>query len=381
MICTNNSCKKKFAKPLELYNGMLTCPHCKKEQTAVQNFKITSRNEELFTLSEVHYLRYLSPKSSGSIISSIMTLSPNELLEKAIEYCLQSAKEGNPKAIYRMGYYNEHYMETTRSETDRIRMAFEYYSALCFSEGKDLKIDDDVKTFGAFEFEDIKQKAAKSLLSLYGKYSRALAGASKYDYQANLQRIIKLYGEQDLNFVQGGLGKRSKVKNIYDLICACFGRGRSPLCGIFPMNGKELKTLFKIKKDDGNKYDFIKLIVKGMEIRYVECDENGNIDDNDRYFTRFPNEAKAREILSGIDDNQNLYLYFYSVHGKHAYLSGGQMEKIKKELAQNDYELLCRLIDFSPQEYVFFDDDIVQFAKGKNIKGAAKNLIDFVCGE
>ena len=53
MICTNESCKKKFNAPLELFNGALTCPHCKKELTTIQDFKLTEKNEELYQTGEL----------------------------------------------------------------------------------------------------------------------------------------------------------------------------------------------------------------------------------------------------------------------------------------------------------------------------------------
>ena len=55
------------------------------------------------------------------------------------------------------------------------------------------------------------------------------------------------------------------------------------------------------------------------------------------------------------------------------------MEKVKTELQREDYELIGRLIDFQMLEYLFFDDDIMQFKKG-GIRGSAERLIDYVCG-
>ena len=60
MKCLNPACGKNIATPLELFNGLLACPHCKKELTIIRDFKITEHNNDLYNLSELYYYKYLT---------------------------------------------------------------------------------------------------------------------------------------------------------------------------------------------------------------------------------------------------------------------------------------------------------------------------------
>ena len=383
MKCTYTNCGKKFSAPLELFNGALVCPHCKRELSVVADFKLTAENQELFNLSELYFFRYLSPKSYEQGERPALNLAPEELLELAIDNCNKSAKAGNPKAVFRMGFYNEHYLETIRSENDRIRMAFDYYASLCFSPDLSVKVETGVKPISNKEFEDLKRSAGVSLLRLYSNYSRALKGIDKFDYEKNKQRLTVLYGDLNVDGKNDKKGAGSRTKNVYGVLSKCFNKTRAPLCGLFFLSGAELKSLFAFKKDKRDKKpELFKFITKGLEIRYLDCDENGIItkEREDRYFINFPNEAKSKEILSGIEDEKYVYLYFFNTHGKHQYLSGGQIKKAGAKFAKNYYEQLCRLIDFSAQEYLFYDDDIVMYKKGNNIERCVEMLIDKICG-
>jgi uncharacterized paraquat-inducible protein A len=59
MICKN--CGSKFSNPLYLYNGSSTCPRCKKEILTISALSVTKENQEYYNLSEIAFLRYLSP--------------------------------------------------------------------------------------------------------------------------------------------------------------------------------------------------------------------------------------------------------------------------------------------------------------------------------
>jgi DNA-directed RNA polymerase subunit RPC12/RpoP len=379
MICSDAKCGKKFSAPLELFNGRLTCPYCKNEILVINKFSLTKDSEELYNLSELYFMRYLSPQSCEK---KIHIFKQNELLEYAIKNCAEAAKQGNPKAVFRMGFYNEHYLETLRSESDRIRMAFNYYAAICYYEGNNITAEKGVKAFTDEEFKSFKINAALRLLKLASKYPQALKDLKKYDYETNKQRIISLYGNLNFDEKTEKTSKVGKVKYIYQILTSCFNKDRAPLFGTFFLNGNELKNLFAIKKDKTEKkFDFVKLISKGLEIRYLPCSKDGNISQEDKYFIRFSNEEKAKEILSAIRDEEYFILYFFNTHGRHQYLSAKEMERVKKEIADSNYDLLCNLINNAMQEYMFFDDDIIEFKKGNNVKGSAKRLIEYVCGE
>ena len=134
MKCTNTSCGKTFETPLQIYNGTWLCPHCLAEQVTISSYKVTKENEELFRFSELYFLRYIAPNSYNAPLTGIFKDDPTELLKQAIENCEASAKTGNPKALYKMGFYNEYYLGDVKSSTEKVRSAFDYYLATAFNE-------------------------------------------------------------------------------------------------------------------------------------------------------------------------------------------------------------------------------------------------------
>ncbi len=379
MICTNKSCGKKFNVALDLFNGISTCPHCKKELTVIHDFKITQHSEALYNLSELYFFRYLSPQSYKPTVDGVLALSPAQLLEKAIEICSEAAKDGHPKAVYKMGYYNEHYLDTSKSESDRMRKAFDYYSAICFYDKNSVPTEKSVKSFSGDEFEAFKRNAATCLLNLLTKYPRAFKGANKYDYETNNQRIISMYGAVSVNKKFKKSKNVGKSKSIRQILTSCFSKERAPLFGLFFLGADDLKDLFDSKKTEKGKQNFLKFISKGLDVRFLQCNSEGVVESGERYFTRFKSEDKLKQFISEIANGEFYYLYFFNTHGKHAFLSNSMMEKVKTELQRDDYELIGRLIDFQMLEYLFFDDDIMQFKKG-GIRGSSERLIDYVCG-
>ena len=293
MKCTQSNCGKSFNKPLELYNGAVVCPHCKKELSVVSTIKLTEKNKELYNLSELYLFRYLSPKSQDNNAWKLLKLKPAELLELAIENCRQSAKEGNPYATYKMGYYNQFFLETKRSENDRIRVAFNYYASLCYCELKKPKIDMGATPMTEDEFDYLKRQAGVALLNLYSHHSKALKGTSKYDYEKNKQRLVALYGNLPVQETIGTTRSGSRIKNVFNVISSCLSKTRAPLWGLFLLTGAEFKNLFTMKKyTKDKKPELYKLIAKGIELRYLPCDNEGLIskDIDDRYFINLVDE-------------------------------------------------------------------------------------------
>lgn len=378
MICTNNNCQKKFAKPLELYNGSIACPHCKTQLSAVPDLTITKHNDELFNLSEVCFLRYLSPESLKTITNKSLIPEQKKLLNRAIEYCSSSAKEGNPKAIYKLAYYNEHYLETVRSETDRMRLAFEYYYAICHYKPTTVTTEDDVKGLSNAELQSLKRQSALSLLKLY--YAHPIAFKGKTGFENRKTEVENVYGTAD--FTSSASSNKNKANHLHGILVSCFDKDRAPLFGLYKINGKEFKDFVTMmSKKSKFRYNFSKLMDKGIEIRYSRADEDGKLG-RDSVFYRITNDKIAQELISDLYDKDYLYLYIFNVQGKHQYLSSNQMKQVKKDIAKDDeYTPLIELIDYSNQDYLFYDDDIYFFKKGFNAKGCVEQLIEFVTKE
>ncbi len=383
MKCPHKNCGKEFKEPLELFTGNSVCPYCKKPLTANAELKITAENEELYDISEIYYLRYLSPSSWEGEKKAVFALTPSEMLDNAIENCRLSANRGNPKAVFKMGYYNEHYLETVRSERDRIRTAYNYYASLCFCELKNVPTENGSVKLSDSEFLFLKTRAAQSLIKLYVNHSKELKDSAKFDFEKDRRRIKTVYGNDFVETINDAAEKNDKANKVFSVIKSCLKKERTPLCGLFLLNGAELKKLFSLKSNEKDKKpDLFKAISKGVEIRYLPCDGNGIISSEveERHFINFSGERKTKELLSNIANDEYLYLYFFNSACKRKFLSARQIKTVEKSFSENHFERVCRLIDFSAGDYLFFEDDLYFYAHGKNARKSAELLVDSICG-
>ena len=384
MVCSQSNCGKRFAAPLELYNGVLTCPHCKKPLVVVKNFGITKENEELYCLSEICYLRYLSPDSCKQ--KEAIALSPQELLQSAIAYCTRAAKLGHPKAVYRMGYYNEFHMETQRSETERIKQAFDYYKTIWECQMSDIPAEKGQSSLSAEEFTLLKRLAASRTLALYEKHPGALKGAEKYKRSANISRLSAICGQPAPTEARndGRSASQARDRYVYRVLCSCFDSERAPLFGMFKMKGAELKALLDIKKDGkkGNPYDVVTLLNRGLHAYCIRCDAKGNFPKErgaDKFEQFRDNQVRNSEILEEVGNEDNVYFYFFNAHAKHPYLSASQVKAVYKELEESDHDEICELHDvISGEEFLFFCDDIAQHKLGNRVQGSMSRLREWM---
>ena len=383
MKCTQRSCGKLFHAPLELYDGRLTCPHCKQEQTVVRTLCINEQNDAFYRLSELYFYRYLSPASY--LPPSGMTLSSEDFLENAILFCTRAAKEGHPKAVFRMGFYNEFYMETVRGETERARQAFDHYAALCYNTSKNVEIGAGAQTgMTSEEFETLKRQAAIRLMALYNEFPQALEGPKRYDRAHNKELIDQYYGTLERGAYTEEYAKKDKEQYIYRIMSDCLDKERVPLFGAFRITGEQLKRLFAIRQDrQGHKYNFSGFFRKGIDLRFLIVDPEKGIDaisPNEFYFNKFGDEVQAKRVLGTIPDEASLHLYFFNKKAKHEFLSNTQAIQVKTELEAQRFALLRHLMsNLTASDFLFFCDDIVQYKQGGEVRGAVDRLIRRVC--
>ena len=366
-VCTH--CKKEFEHPLELYNGTLACPICKEPLSDSEGFQITEENDELYRLSEIYYLRYISPQKGA--IPAPVTAPPEELLKNAIHYCSLAAKTGNIKAIYKMGFYNEFYMTGEKSETVRARTAFKNYSSICSVRSEITETAD----FTNKDFQVLRRKAAQRIVALYQKFPKAFSDkkdATPPYTRDNLKKIVESCGV--VFPVSGGksTGATDTVSRAFNTLCSTFSAKRPPLFGMFLMSGAQALDLLKMKGKYGKRQYNVDVMREKLNFHYCPCNESGT--------------KKAKEnscfsaIRSGIDVTDELskvpYLYFlfFNESGKHEYLKKKQIKSVKEEILSDDSSIYRLISESSATEFLFFCDDIVFY---KN----AEELIGNVCGE
>ncbi len=377
MVC--NACNRKFRLPLNLFNGQVVCPHCKNELLEINSLQVTKENEELYNLSKIALLRYLSPKSFKEEKSDITRAA---LLKLAIEYCDHSAKSGNPKAIAQMAYLLEYFPNEHKNQVEAIRLAFGYYAALCYNELVSVPVKEGAKEFSTEEFFELKTSAGRNLLRICATYSALLTGPS-YDYKKNKERLnaSPVYKAKNMRFADEQVltGSFNKVAAVHNTIDATRSKTRAPLFGVFKLSATQVKELFSA--DEGEQNSCFKLIDKSPDfLHYMICDKNGKVRrDEDRYFSRLANIELAEKLCADLKESDYVFFYFFNTSGKHPYLNGKQMQQVKHEIEMDDQALLFSLLSgISDDMAVFFDDDIEMYKNRQSVHGAVERLIDCV---
>ena len=370
MICHNEKCRRKVESPLELYDGSWACPYCKHEMmSSFSSFSVTAENEELYTLSERSYYRWLTNASRRAP-------GGKKWLDKAVELCREAAQKGNPLAVTRLGfYYDKDYVEENRSEAVRCRIAYAYYSAVCYSDA-DLKTEEGVRR--RYDWKEIRVQAARQMLEMLAFAPEEVAALDKFNFEFNRSRVkAKLGVEIDRSRVEPM--KASKEEQAFSALYSCFSKQRAPLFGICRMTGEELKKLFKITV--GNRFDAYRMAERGVFMGLAECSARGGMKDGGGMFTAMKNRRRTDEVLSSVEDDGYYCLYFFNESGGHRFFGKYGLSVIKKALEENRFGLVKRLVDDGGRmDYTFLDDDVYLYkTKMRNVKDAVRKLVSAVC--
>ena len=367
MIC--QQCHKKVETPLELYDGGWACPHCKHGlMSAFSDFSVTRENEELFTLSERSYYRWLTNARRGQ--------EGRAWLDKAVELCRESARLGNPLAVTRLGYYyDKDYVEENRSEAVRCRIAYAYYSAVCFSDAE-LKVQEGV--LGRYEWKQIRVRAAEMMLNMLAFAPEELTALDKFNFAYNRSRVRAKLGI-DTAAERVEPMRVGRDRQTFETLYSCFAKQRAPLFGIFRLSGEELKRLFGMSV--GNRFDACRMAERGLYLGIIACGRGGGVAEDGGTFTALRNRARIGQVLVETEDGASLCLYFFNESGGHRFFGRYGLGAIRKALEANRFALVKRLIDDGGRmDYTFLDDDVYLYkTTARGGADAVKKLINAVC--
>lgn len=371
MICHNEKCGRQVERPLELYDGSWACPYCKHEMmSAFSEFAVTAENEELFILSERSYYRWLTN------VKLLRESAAQKLIDKAVELCKESARLGNPMAVARLGfYYDKDYVEVNRSEAVRCRIAYAYYSAVCYSHAE-LKVEDGVRH--RYDWKEIRIDAAKRMLEMLAFVPEEIASLDKFNFEFNRTRVREELGI-DVHVTRTEGAKSGREEQAYSVLYSCFAKQKAPLFGIFRLTGDELKRMFKIAV--GNRFDVYRMAERGVFLAVAECDARGSIKDEGGVFTALRNRRRIDEVLEGLSDDSLYCAYFFNENGGHRFFGKYGLSVVKKTLEENRFALVKRLVsDGGRLDYTFCDDDVYLYkTKLRSTGDAVKKLVAAVC--
>lgn len=144
----------------------------------IDQLLITLNNEELFRQAEILYAKWLFNKDGKVTFATV---------NQAVTLCHRSAEMGNPKALARLAYfYAKDYIATDGNELTKFKIAYSYYSRVCYSGTSEIEIQPGCpKT----SWDDIKANTAREMLRMLSLAPAELQDNNTYSYKANYDRV------------------------------------------------------------------------------------------------------------------------------------------------------------------------------------------------
>ncbi len=357
----------------ERYNGKTFCSRCFRASEE-SSLTVTKENEENFRLSELCLFRYLTETDTVNSKKR----NRRSILDDAIKLCSESAKHGHPKAVFRMGFYNEYFMEDTRGEAERVMRAFEYYYRVFDPKGElkfatlsqDGYVSNTISSVD--ELDALKLEAAKRILELFRRYDYVFGLREKKDsrFKDARDKIVSRYTNLRAAATIAAGGENTIVKAIYKTLSACFDDNvRPPLFGFYRITGAELRELLSIAYNpkEGIMHE-MRILSEKLLFSYAFCEANGSFTSKGGRFFRIRNAIfpDDRTNQNAVSDTDYVYFTFYNEKGKHGKIRAKQVTTIYNELFEDNVRMAELVSSTSKRELTVFGDDIVWLEHNKD---------------
>lgn len=361
-----DKCGRDFLRPLELYTGSWACPHCRKVFELSQiKLCVTDGNEELFTLSEICYLKALkTPPEERDIYRG--------LLDKAIYYCKSAVAAGHPKAMVRLGYFYETgYFPADGAEA--FKMACDYYGNVWKGEISDKRVGGDREEYSGGGLK-LKKIAARRYLELIRNAPPSAAKLARYKFE-NAVAEIKRANLYDGGKYENYQKTADRAAHAADVLQSCYSRERAPLFGLLYLDGADFKSLCE-KRDDrrGAKTNLLARYAEKVHICMFALNSD------------FYQAIKSERDFNKVGDGE-YYMYFFNPNGAHR-IHGGKMAQIasylEKSGAAGGYDKVARIVESIAKsglaaDFIFHDDDVLVYKSGaESFAHATGDLINDV---
>jgi len=361
--------------PLELYDGSWSCPHCQNTLSDFQtDFVVDADNEELFLQSELLYANWLFNRDGRASFSSV---------QRAVELCRRSARMGNPKALARLAfYYDKSYTEKNYGDVMRCKIAYTYYSAICFSGLRTVNVKDGLPPV---RWEELCEKTAYSMLYMLASAPAELQASQTYSLQTNLDRVRHELGiEVDLSGFEKTDGNISPIERVFSVFRSCLDKQRAPLFGAFRMRVSDVKELYR-KPMPGKEEKIphaLYWLTTNKKVLWAFL-RSAQIKDSGAAFSRLSTKNSVESFFAEMEDDEFVWTFFFNHNGGHKYLNTQQKrKKVKTTIFDRvGTDLLKRMLQNGNHDfYVFYDDDIYyHMIKQGNAGKATRALVDKIC--
>ena len=369
--CT--TCGKDVA-PLELYNGSWACPACHNALIdKFESFVITHDNEELYCQAEILYANWLFNHDGNADVS---------IIDKAVRLCRESARRGNPKAIARLAYfYDKDYVGRECSEASRFKIAYNYYSMICYSGVTGVETAPGLPTL---DFTALREQTAFHMIQMLACTPPELRDNPAYNLKSNLDRI-----ENELSITinytvsNDAREKLSLNDRVFGVLTSTVNKQRAPLFGAFRINVGDLIEIYKKPfpgKEEKIPHALYWLTTnKKLLLAYIN---DKDISSSEKMFNRLSTQSSVESMVDTHDDDEYIWLFFFNNNGGHKFLnSQSKREKVQKTIfGRVGTDLLKMLLqNGNCNFYTFYDDDVYQHTKQGNLTEGTRNLVDKIC--
>lgn len=339
MKCEN--CKGEFDFPLELYNGEIACPLCKKAMTlpAVKN-NVGQEEDANFNRGEAYYKMSLTCTNAAE---------KKQYSAMAVESTRLAAQGGHAKAMLRLGYmYSTRYIVADDGVAASI--AGRYFE----------------RVWKGSSDESLKNKAAAFHRSLFARMGLKKEEISDVLSDMQAAGVTGLSNVADESAI--ALKDANKLTDAFE---ACIGGEKKPLFGLILIgSGQDFKNWARSTvKEKGRKITTIeKYLDHKIEMKYA-LTEDGRTE-------VFPlgksvvNSLDREDFLADVTD---FYVYFFNNGCERKY------RRVGEYLEQNGSERivdLCGIADSQHQDIICTGDDIEMYRSSmESVRHALKDLL------
>jgi hypothetical protein len=349
-------CHKSNIEPLELYTGDIACPKCKSRLNLIPR-RMDAKDPracEMLSLSELyfHYAICRNAKISATDLLSACTLTPDEMIEKSIEYCQQALKLGHPEAVYRMAFfYDKKYIKNVGTESIRLRTAAQMYLGIVAYPDAHFEGYEDNEAENRTLL--LKRRAADDLYAL-------LKEMPKRDRQLYAAKLIE-YGFLTIEAATelALQAEKSDAEALLNVLEKATSRRRAPLFGTIRIRKDQLTRLteqiLSYSAIGNQKIDLMFIPLNKDDVYDFQNSIGGR---SPFHVFRFTKDEIRQGISMAVEKSaENCCVYFFNKAGKHKFYSSSSKKQRLQNLISTDF--IDQLISFTPGgSYVFFDDDV-----------------------
>ncbi len=351
MRCSNSKCGIDIKAPLDLYNGDMACPRCRKKIELISGeMQLTDNNRELYELAELWYSYGLSLSIGNSVPEAVrdIGLGSAAMIDNALGLTMEASMLGHPEARWRLGFfYDKDYAESDKTEAVRTRLAGKYYSSIFESNSREFT------GYGKDETDALKHRAARDFIKML-----SLADKNEREYFSREREVALTFLTEDER-TEVNMPEKTDAESFKALAALFSSDVRAPLFGMFVSDAESMPEIAQTIRDlRGYQLSETRFCIIPLE------NEAGNIPVSYREVVFPTNDVLDDEISRAIKGGcGRVAIFFVNVSGKH--VKRPKIKSIFDYVIQSKRDVNITRFDVIMSQLAgrraitFYDDDII----------------------